>query len=194
MFVFSLSRWLYRDYIVVCVLGTHCCLCIRILVYPFFLMLVVVGLFGTNSMYLLAKLHNNLQPKLQIFPSYTLQSQWKSTSSLQLLFRCMSYYIPLWIIYVHICIHDCNPSFSNTTQLIIPLLLCVLILYMRGGTCSFNLTPNNRFIENCFHEKFICFQSFCQNSATRKSTAKYFLFVFRYVGAGLYTMASYPIR
>ena len=36
MFVFSLSRGLYRDYTVFCVLCTHCCLCIRILVYLFF--------------------------------------------------------------------------------------------------------------------------------------------------------------
>ena len=36
MFVFSLSRELYGDYIVICILCKHCCLFGRILVYPFF--------------------------------------------------------------------------------------------------------------------------------------------------------------
>ena len=57
-------------------------------------------------------------------------------------------------------------------------MLCVLILYMSGGTYSLKSTPNDRFlfIEKLFMAIFIYFQSFCQKSTERKSPKKYFLY------------------
>ena len=55
-------------------------------------------------------------------------------------------------------------------------MLCVLILYVKGGTDSLTSTPNDRFFENLFNGKFIYPQSFCQKYAERKSPKKYIFF------------------
>ena len=57
-------------------------------------------------------------------------------------------------------------------------MVCVLILYISGGTYSLKSTPNDRF-EKLFIAIFIYSQSFCPKSAERKSPKKYFsYFVF----------------
>ena len=45
-------------------------------------------------------------------------------------------------------------------------MLCVLILYISGGTYSLKSTPNDSFWET-FHGNFIYYKSFCQKSAER---------------------------
>ena len=51
--------------------------------------------------------------------------------------------------YIHtFIIGHYNPSVRITAQLLTPLMLCVLILYVNGGTCSSTLTPNDRFLKN----------------------------------------------
>ena len=50
----------------------------------------------------------------------------------------------------------------------------MLILYISGGTYCLKSTPNDRFFGKLFIAIFIYFQSFCQKSAERKSTKKYF--------------------
>ena len=68
-----------------------------------------------------------------------------------------------------------NPSvriielISHTTYVV-----CVLILYISGGTYSLKSTPYDRFF---FEKLFLAFnysQSFCQKSAERKTPQKYF--------------------
>ena len=44
-------------------------------------------------------------------------------------------------------------------------MLCVLILYISGGTYSLKSTRNDRFFLGTFHGNFIYSQSFCQKSA-----------------------------
>ena len=53
-------------------------------------------------------------------------------------------------------------------------MLCVLILYISGGTYSLKSTPNERFFWETFHGNFIYSQRFSQKSAERKSPKKYF--------------------
>ena len=68
-----------------------------------------------------------------------------------------------------------NPSVRITAGLLTPLMLCALILYVSGGTYSLMSTPNDIFFFwEAFHGNFICSQSFCQQSAERKSPTKYF--------------------
>ena len=52
-------------------------------------------------------------------------------------------------------------------------MLCVLILYINGGTYGLKSTPNDKFFEKLFMAIFIYSQSFCQKSAERKSPKKY---------------------
>ena len=73
----------------------------------------------------------------------------------------------------------------TTSQFLTPLMLCVLILYMSGGTYSLKSTPNDRFFEKLFHGHFIYSQSFCQKSAEGKSPKKYFLYFVLMSGLGL---------
>ena len=65
------------------------------------------------------------------------------------------------------------------TQFLTSLMLCVLILYISGGTESLNSTPNDSFFEKLFMAVLIYSQSFCQKSAERKSPKKYFLYFVR---------------
>ena len=53
-------------------------------------------------------------------------------------------------------------------------MLCVLILYISGGTHSLKSTPNDRFFEKLFMAIFIYSLSFFQKSSERKSPKKYF--------------------
>ena len=71
-----------------------------------------------------------------------------------------------------------NPSVGITTQLLIPLMLCALILYVSGETYILTSTPNDRFFVKPFHGSFIYSKSFCQKLAERKSPKKYFFFHF----------------
>ena len=41
-------------------------------------------------------------------------------------------------------------------------MLCVLILYISGGTCSSNLTPKDKFLDT-FHGNFITLRVFARN-------------------------------
>ena len=51
------------------------------------------------------------------------------------------------IIYIHTyIIGHYNPSVRNTAQLLTPLMLCALILYLNGGTYSLTSTPNDRLL------------------------------------------------
>ena len=56
-------------------------------------------------------------------------------------------------------------------------MLCVLILYISGGTYSLKSTPNDRFFEKLFMA-ILFTQNFCLKSAERKSLKKYFLYFF----------------
>ena len=71
-------------------------------------------------------------------------------------------------------IHNYNLSVRITALFLTSLILCVLILYMNGGTYSLKSTPNNRFVLETFHGSFIYFQSFCQISAERRAPKIYF--------------------
>ena len=53
-------------------------------------------------------------------------------------------------------------------------MLCVLILYISGGTYSLTSIPSDRFFEKLFMTIFIYSQSFCRKSAEKKSSKKYF--------------------
>ena len=53
-------------------------------------------------------------------------------------------------------------------------MLCVLILYISGGSYSLKSTPNDKFSEKLFLAALIYSQSFCQKSAERKPPKKYF--------------------
>ena len=53
-------------------------------------------------------------------------------------------------------------------------MLCVLILYISGGTYSLKTTSNDRFFEKLFMAILFYSQSFCQKSAERKSLNKNF--------------------
>ena len=65
-----------------------------------------------------------------------------------------------------------------------------LILYISGGTYSLT-TANDRFLEILFHGRFIYCQSFCQKSVERKSSKKYYFFIFRFdFWPGIRTRAS----
>ena len=64
------------------------------------------------------------------------------------------------------------------TSLLIPLMFCVLILYLIGGTYSLKSTPNDWLFWETFHGNFIYSKNICQKSAERKSPKKYFLFFF----------------
>ena len=55
-------------------------------------------------------------------------------------------------------------------------MLCVLILYIKGGTYSLKPTPNDRFLKKLFMT-ILFTQSFCQKSAEKKSPKKYFLYL-----------------
>ena len=60
-----------------------------------------------------------------------------------------------------------------------PRMLCVLILYISGGTCSLkSSTPNDRFFEKLFMAVLIYSQSFCRKYTERKQPKKYFLSYF----------------
>ena len=69
-----------------------------------------------------------------------------------------------------------SPSVRITAQLLTAIMLCALILYVGGGTCSLTTTPNDWFWFWLFHVSFIYSQSFCQKSAERKSSKKYIFF------------------
>ena len=46
-----------------------------------------------------------------------------------------------------------NPSVRITTLFLTPLILCTLILYMRGGTYNLKSTPNDRFLSKFLLKK-----------------------------------------
>ena len=71
------------------------------------------------------------------------------------------------------------------TQFLTPLMLCVLILYISGGTYSLKSTPNDRFFEKRFMAVLIYFQRFYHKSAEKKSPQKYFLCFVLISGLGL---------
>ena len=63
------------------------------------------------------------------------------------------------------------------TKFVIPLMLCVLILYISSGIYNLKSTPSDRFFFKNFSWQFLIYsQSFCQKSAERKSPKKYFFF------------------
>ena len=56
-------------------------------------------------------------------------------------------------------------------------MLCVLIIYISGGTYTLKSTPKDRYFEKLLMAIIIYSQSFCKKSAERKSPQKFF-FVF----------------
>ena len=78
--------------------------------------------------------------------------------------------------YIHTFIGHYNTSVRITAWLFTPLMSCVLILYISGGTYSLKSTPNDRLFGETFHGNFIYSASFCQKSAERKLPKKYFSF------------------
>ena len=70
-----------------------------------------------------------------------------------------------------------TPQSGLLTWFLTPLILCALILYINGGTCSLNSTPNDRFFEKLFMSILFYSQSFCQKSAEMKSPKKYFSYL-----------------
>ena len=72
-----------------------------------------------------------------------------------------------------------NPSVRITAQLLTPLMLCGLILYVSDW--AYNLTSKSNdfdFFVQLFHGSFIILQSYCQKSAKWKSQKKYFFSFF----------------
>ena len=59
-------------------------------------------------------------------------------------------------------------------------MLCALILYASGGTYSLTSTPNDRFLRNFYHGRFIHSQNLCQKYAATNSPDNYFLFIIRF--------------
>ena len=90
--------------------------------------------------------------------------------------------------YITYIIGHYNPS--TRTEFLTPLMLCVLILYISGGTYNLKSAPNDRFFEKLFMAIFIYFESFCQKSAERKSAKKYFLYFVLMSGLGLEPTAT----
>ena len=62
-----------------------------------------------------------------------------------------------------------NPSVRITTYLLTRLMLCVLILYVSGGTYSLTSTLNDRFLKNFLMAGLFYSQGFCQKSAEKKA-------------------------
>ena len=58
-------------------------------------------------------------------------------------------------------------------------MLCVLVLYINGGTYSLKSAPNDTFVEKFFYGNFIYFQCFYQKTYKKQSPKKYFS-VFRF--------------
>ena len=78
---------------------------------------------------------------------------------------------------------DYWPSFSLSFSR--HFMLCALILYISGGPYSLKSTPNDRFFGKLFMAIFIYSQSFCQKSAERNSSKRYFLYFVLMSGLGL---------
>ena len=75
------------------------------------------------------------------------------------------------------------------TQFLTSLMLCVLILYINGGMCSLNPTPNGRFFEKLFMAIFDLLSEFMPEIC-RKKIAEETLFVFYFhVWPGAQTLA-----
>ena len=55
-------------------------------------------------------------------------------------------------------------------------MLCVLILYVSGGTYSLMLNSEDTFFWVTLHGNFIYSQSFCKKVAEKKLPKKYFVF------------------
>ena len=55
------------------------------------------------------------------------------------------------------------------------LMLCVFVLYISGETYSLELTKDDRFFEKLFMAILLTLRVFCQKSAERKPSKKYFL-------------------
>ena len=81
---------------------------------------------------------------------------------------------------------------TYSLKFLTPFMLCVLILYISGGTYSFKVDSDRQI----FFKNFSCqFQSFCQKSAERKSSKKYFLQVFCFdVWAGARILALQKVK
>ena len=67
-----------------------------------------------------------------------------------------------------------NSLASIMAQLLTPLMLCEIHAYMNGRDLQFKVDFEWQFFKKTFHGNFIYFQSFCQISAERKSSKKYF--------------------
>ena len=66
-----------------------------------------------------------------------------------------------------------NPSVRIKAQLLTPLMQCVNFIRKRREL-QFNVDSERQISEKVFHGRFISSQNFCQKSAERKSTKKYF--------------------
>ena len=71
-----------------------------------------------------------------------------------------------------------NSSVRITNQLLTPFMLCVLILYMSGGSYSFKVDSERQIFEKLLMAVLNYSQSFCQKSAERKSPKNIFVFCF----------------
>ena len=66
--------------------------------------------------------------------------------------------------YIHAyIINHYNPSVCITAQLLTPLMLCALILYVSGQTYSLTSTPNDRFLRNFFMAGLFHLRVFARN-------------------------------
>ena len=70
-----------------------------------------------------------------------------------------------------------NPS-GLFSQFFTPLMLCVLILYISGGTYGLKSTPNDGFFGELFMAIFIYSQRFCLKSADEIAEELSFVFCF----------------
>ena len=69
-----------------------------------------------------------------------------------------------------------NPSVMIIDLVSLSPILCVLILYINGGTYNLKLTPKDRFFDKLFMAILFTSQSFWQKSAGGKSPKKYFAY------------------
>ena len=78
-----------------------------------------------------------------------------------------------------------NPSVSITTYVLTPLMLCVLILYISGGTYSLKSTPNAKFFKKLFMAILFTLRVFARNLLRENRRRNSFRISFLMSGLGL---------
>ena len=73
------------------------------------------------------------------------------------------------------------PPFSQEYGLLTPIMLCMLILHVSGGTYSLTLTPNDRFLRNFFMTSLLTLRVFARNLLRENGRKNiFFFFIFRF--------------